>query len=126
MTSIAKNMNGLSVESMTKPKLTPAQQGLLKTITDCVESNRPMDWDVVVLMYYNYVRKTYHDRYRYMANRDNGLNWKYDFDILEEYQNMSATWTYHIRVTVRQWFLINLGNLIIKNQLIVTPVIAIE
>ncbi len=127
MKGLSKNISGLSVREMTRPTLTPGQKGLLKTIVSCVESSKPMDWDVVVLMYSTYVRKTYHDKYRYEYTRQNpGKEWKCDFDILEEYQNNTATWIYSIKAAVRNWFLLNLGILVMKNQLIVTPVISIE
>lgn len=126
MTELTKSISALSTQSLARPRSTAGQLGMIKIINECVDTNRAMDWDLIVLMYCKYVRKTYRDNYCRRLNTENGSNYKWEFDILEEYQNQTGTWTYTIRVMVRTWFIQNIGSLVMKNQLIIVPVIAIE
>lgn len=101
-------------------KLTPGQKSLLNTIKDCVANKKILDWDLIVTSYLEGRNKPY-----YVA-RWRGMNKGYEYeetDIMQEYKKLSVTWTYTIKPMIRSWFLSTIGALVVKNQLIIIPVI---
>lgn len=130
MNEIVKNITGLQIHAVNKVKFTKGQVGLLKVIKDCIANNKPLDWDIIVDCYYNNVRKTSFQRYyKYIQASGGELHGHYEgreVDVKVCYAEKDSHWQYTLRSLIRQWFVSTIGILVIKNQLIVIPVINIE
>lgn len=117
MNGVVKNISGLAIETTSQlVALTKGQKLLLKCVRDCVAQQKPMTWDLIVLIYVEGVRATYWDRW-FLDTSGRPR----EYSVLEEYQKQSATWTYTLRAMVRGWLLSNIGILVLKNQLIIIP-----
>lgn len=106
-------------------KLTKGQSALLKAIRACVQDGRPINWDLIVNLFYHNVSKVGRD-WHYVGSYPYGSKEWFIFDIMEEYKAQSSKWQYNIRGRVKQWFVSTIGVLVIKNQLIVIPTIEME
>lgn len=140
MDAVAKDISkiGLQISTNQKIKLTKGQSALLKAIRECVTSEKPLDWSIIIDSYGIGVRKTYPKKeYKTMEDIisiDGTRYWQsgyYEqtgdfYTIKEEYLNDTNTWRYTLRGLIRSWFLATIGILVIKNQLIVIPTIEIE
>jgi hypothetical protein len=129
---------GLQIAANQKIKLTKGQSALLKSIRQCVTSEKPLDWGIIIDSYGIGVRKTYpkkeYKRQEDIILLDGSRHWQsgyYEetgdfYNIKDEYLNDTNVWRYTLRGLVRSWFLATIGILVIKNQLIVIPTIEIE
>lgn len=125
MSAVAKQFEGgLQIQGRERT-LTKGQKALLSTIEKCIQFKKPLDWDLIVLVYTENVRSQYRKDldYNFETRRYQTYVMK---DILPEYQKLTPEWTYGLRINVRQWFLTNLSVLILKNKLIVVPIMSIE
>jgi len=114
----------------TLPKLNNGQKGLLKLINECVSINKPCDFEDVVKCYCKFVRKTYYrERRKFITLQDGryqSVHDKYDeFDVYSSFKSQNFIWTYHLRALIKQWFIGTIGNLVLKGQLLILPIIQI-
>lgn len=132
MNGIAKSINGgLAIDTTGQlPSLTKAQKALLVLIRNCVEQQKPLSVDDMILLYYNNIRKTISIGMDWYYPKDENGNSKYSYgryaryetkDILECWKAGEEIWRF--RTTIRHWFVSNIGILVIKNQLVVVPTI---
>ena len=119
--ALTKEINGLQfVHPIKRTILTKSEKSLFESIRDCVENKTPLTWDIVVTLY----SKTVRDKYRNDFWDYNEKRYYYEIlDVIDEYKKDSTVWKYKIKGLVRGWFLGNVGRLVIKNKLIVIPVI---
>lgn len=105
-------------------KLTKAQKSLLSLITDAIQNNEVLTFEKIVKFYRDNVRKTY----------SVGVGWYYpegsrygrykeyeEFDFYDSF--LKGDLKYGNRNAVRYWFTQNIGSLVLKNKLMVIPVI---
>jgi hypothetical protein len=124
MNGIVKNISALSIQTTGQvPTLSKGQKALLRVIRDCVQSRTPLTFDLIVRAYYDNVRKVVYE----------GENWHYPnggygryasyikHDIMELWN--AGKMTYKYKPQIRQWFVSNIGILVIKNQLVIIPTI---
>jgi hypothetical protein len=123
---VQHNLPALSIQTTSQLiSLTKAQKALLKTVTDCIKNKESLTMDKIVDVYYHNVRKIHLQEYGWSLEKRKYMHMQ-ELDVMEEYKKNTGNWTYGIRSKVRQWFISNLGILVVKNQLIVVPVINIE
>lgn len=129
MNSVTREIKGLQIQTVGQMvKLTKGQNGLLKLMRACVENNRSISWDSIVLCYYNNVSKTLTEK-RYLGGWFEPGGAKYEYivhDVLDIYKEQKHLWLYTLRARIRQWFVSSIGILVVKNQLIVIPTIEID
>lgn len=122
--AITKEIKGLQwVQPVNKITLTKSEKSLFEIIRDCVESKTPLTWEAVVSLYSKVIREKYQNHF-----------WDYDekqyvyeiLDVIDEYKKDSQVWKYKIKGLIRTWFLTNIGRLVIKNKLVVIPVIELD
>jgi hypothetical protein len=122
------NLNNYAVQVATTGQLvkfTKGQKGLLNTLKLCVESKKTLSWDIIVNCYYENVRKTFDD-YEYVGQFNDRHRQSYTYDVLDSYKKQDFHWTYQVRGRVKQWLLSTIGILVLKNQLLILPIINIE
>lgn len=124
MSNVAKKVNGLAIQTTAQiPKFTKGQAGLLSVIKQCVETNTPLLYDMVVRCYCDNVRSTYKVGHNYMR-QENG---RYEYaryetrNIWNAYQQ--GVDGYYYRNNIRAWLISTIGILVLKNQLVAIPVI---
>jgi|SRR5215217_2306675 len=122
--SVVKNIPSLQIQTYGQmAKLTRGQHVLLKTITHKVFNKQSMTWDDIVDAYCKGVR----DMYTGGNYRETTRMYEYNEVLIkDEYKKQSVCWTYTLRGLIKQWFLLTIGALVIKNQLVVIPLIEIE
>jgi hypothetical protein len=127
MNGVVKNISALSIVMTGQlPRLTKGQSALLKLIRECVYKTTPLSFDLIVDVYYYNVRKTFSlgegwhrtDPNDYRSGRYSEY---IKYDILECWKKQEKL--YYFRSQVRQWFMSNIGILVIKNQLVIIPTI---
>jgi hypothetical protein len=124
MNGIVKNISALSIQTTGQvPTLTKGQKELLRIVRDCVQNKNPLTFDLILRAYYDTVRKVVYE----------GTNWHYPnggygryaeyikHDILELWAEGKMTYKY--KPQIRQWFVANIGILVLKNQLVIIPTI---
>lgn len=122
----------LSIQSTLQiAKLNLGQHTLLTAITSAVNNRKPLTFDDILDCYCRGVRRIYQrEVYNYIDISPNNWRKEFDryeeFDIKTEYKKNSALWTYTLRPLVKQWFVNNIGTLVIKGKLLVLPVIEID
>jgi len=108
-------------------KFTKGQKALLEYMKLCVKNKKPLSWDIIVRCFVENVNATYLEK-EYLGRGEDGM-YKYHWvrkNIIDAYNENNNDWKYGIRSRVKQWFVSTIGILVIKNQLIVLPVINIE
>jgi len=117
------------------PKLSNGQMGVYKAINKCVSEKSTLTMDDIVNLYCKFVRPTYNKENRQYKNIDIGggkvdyrsVHIGYtEYDINDEYKKCSAWWTYTFKPLIKQWFVNNIGILVLKGMLNVLPTIKIE
>lgn len=105
-------------------KLSKGQSGLLRVMRECVEKNKSLNWDIIVMTYYKNVR-SYQSDTRWVGEHPNRKQEWFQYDIWEAYKDQGAKWRYTLRSRIKQWFVSSIGILVIKNQLVVIPTIEV-
>ncbi len=104
---------GLTIRSSYNP-LTRGQEELLKYMGECIKKKKPMEIYDIAEIYRKYVVKVEHNgRYIYGAYVD------WNSREIKLYKAGQLEWS------CKAWFRMNLGSLILKEKLIVIPVINI-
>lgn len=134
MNGVVRNLKALSIETTSQiPSLTKGQKALLFLIRSRVEGGKALDFESILMVYYNNVRKTFSRGigWTYTRNEDgsptygSGRYAEYiQFDILECWKKQE--YLFEFKPQVRQWFVSNIGILVIKNQLVIVPTIDLE
>ncbi len=111
-------------------QLNAKQKALLKTMYDCLQNNRPFNWDLMVVFYSNNVKKMY-EKYEYEYDWDSPslkkTNQRYiSYNITVEYAKNTSLWSYYIKPSIRQWFCTNIGSMVLKGSVLALPVIELE
>lgn len=119
-------INGLQIVGNNQlVKISKSQFAILNLINKCVEDKAPLTMDMIVKTYTSAVKSIYSkpvsawqgDRYTYSHSEK--------YDIYACYKRDDYMWRYTLRPNIKTWFTNNLGILIIKNKLIVIPIIEI-
>jgi hypothetical protein len=123
MNGIVKNISALSIHTTGQiPKFTRGQSALLKLIRECIERKQPLTFDLIVLTYYNNIRKQFSKRHYIGSDEYGHSRYSYsDHDILESWREQKDLW--YFKALIRQWFISTIGILVIKNQLVIIPTI---
>lgn len=132
-----KGMNkGLQIQTTgSLPKLSNGQSGLYKAIQKAVYQNKPITMDDIVDLYCKFVRSNYvvarsKGVWVLEGNREVYKGSKFshydEYDVKKEYKNKTSTWHYTLRALIRQWFVNNIGTLVLKGMLIALPIINVE
>lgn len=127
MNGVVKNISALAIQTTGQvPSLSKGQKALLQIIRDCVEEKRLLTFDLIVNVYYENVRKKFSigEGWYYAVPGDHRTG-RYsvyqEYDILECWKKQDKLW--YFRALIRQWFVSNIGILVIKNQLVIVPTI---
>lgn len=115
----------LSVNLATRSKMPLSQVNLLKVINSTIENKASVDWGIMVKWYTRSVHQ-YHSTYGWHEKEGKKILGMYQVDIDHEYEINSWIWTYEIKNKVKSLFIQSIGSLVIKNKLLVIPIIEIE
>lgn len=126
MNGVVRNISALSIETTRQiVTLTKGQRALLKIIRDCVENKKHLSFDLIVEAYYHNVRKVFYIGHGWHCPNGDYRSGRYaeysKHDILECWNKQEKVW--YFKSAVRQWFVSNIGILVVKNQLVVIPTI---
>jgi len=123
MNGIVKNISALSIQTTGQiPKFTKGQSSLLKLIRECIDKKQPLTFDLIVWTYYDNVRKQFTKRHYAGQDAHGHSTYSYSHhDILESWREQKDLW--YFKALIRQWFISNIGILVIKNQLVIIPTI---
>lgn len=127
MNGVVKNISALSIVTTGQlPKFTKGQSALLELIKACIANKQSLTFELIAHCYYHSVRKTFFEgKGWYYPDESNWRSGKYkeyiEHDILICMKEDKLRWKW--RPQIRQWFVSNIGILVIKNQLVIVPTI---
>lgn len=126
MNGVVKNISALSIQTTGQlPSLSKGQKQLLEQIRFCVKENIPFTFEMMLNIYYFNVRKKFQrgEGWHYPDGdyRFGRYSYYVEYDILECWKKQERVWCF--KPNVRQWFLSNIGILVLKNQLVIIPTI---